>query len=152
MRDLIEKWIDEFVSVHNEEYGQIPCPYARSAQVEYIKADDIDHELKKILDDGITHEVVCIYTPTENYTPDVLHNKVMEWNDIAMKKDLVALEDHPESVEIINGARMNFGPCILILVQKLSKLNKASDILKKRGYYDNWTQEDLDKVVTWREE
>ena len=36
---------------------------------------------------------------------------------------------------------MNFGKAILILVQRLSKLNKASDILKKKGYYDNWPKE-----------
>jgi len=151
MRDLIEKWIDEFVSVHNEDYGQIPCPYARAAQIKYIKTDNIDLELKKILDCGLLHEVICIYTDTRNYTPDEFHDKVMEWNNMAMKKDLVALEDHPESVEIINGTKMNFGYCSLILVQKLSKLTAASNILKKKGYYDNWTQENLDEVVTWRE-
>lgn len=151
MRDLIEKWIDEFVSVHNEDYGQIPCPYARAAQIKYIKTDNIDLELKKILDCGLLHEVICIYTDTRNYTPDEFHDKVMEWNNMAMKKDLVALEDHPESVEIINGTKMNFGHCSLILVQRLSKLTAASNTLKKKGYYDNWTQENLDEVVTWRE-
>ena len=46
---------------------------------------------------------------------------------------------------------MNFGLCSLVLVQRLSKLNNASKVLKEKGYYDNWTQEDLDEVVTWRE-
>ena len=151
MVEQIKKWIEEFVSVHNEDYGQIPCPYARAAQVKYIKTDNIDLELKKILDCGLLHEVICIYTATENYTPYELHHYVMEWNTIAMKKDLVALEDHPLSEEIINGVQMNFGHCILILVQRLSKLTAASNTLKKKGYYDNWTQEDLDEVVTWRE-
>jgi len=150
MRDLIEKWIDEFVSVHNEDYGQIPCPYARAAQVKYIKTDNIDLELKKILDCGLLHEVICIYTATENYTPYELHHYVMEWNTIAMKKDLVALEDHPLSEEIINGVKMNFGHCSLILVQRLSTLTAASNILNEKGYYKNWTQENLDDVVTWR--
>ena len=151
MVEKIKKWIEEFVSVHNEDYGQIPCPYARAAQVKYVNTDNIDWELKKILDCGLLHEVICIYTATENYTPYELHHYVMEWNTIAMKKDLVALEDHPLSEEIINGVQMNFGHCILILVQRLSKLTAASNTLKKKGYYDNWTQEDLDEVVTWRE-
>jgi len=151
MVEQIKKWIEEFVSVHNESLNQTPCPYARAAQVKYIKTDNIDLELKKILDCGLLHEVICIYTATENYTPYELHHYVMEWNTIAMKKDLVALEDHPLSEEIINGVQMNFGHCILILVQRLSKLTAASNTLKKKGYYDNWTQEDLDEVVTWRE-
>ena len=151
MVEQIKKWIDEFVSVHNEQYGQTPCPYAKNALVKYVKTNNIDWELKKILDCGLLHEVICIYTATENYTPYELHHYVMEWNTIAMKKDLVALEDHPHSPEIINGVQMNFGHCILILVQKLSKLTAASNILKEKGYYDNWTQEDLDEVVIWRE-
>jgi len=45
---------------------------------------------------------------------------------------------------------MNFGKCSLILVQRLSKLTEASNILKEKGYYDNWSQENLDDVVIWR--
>jgi hypothetical protein len=52
--------------------------------------------------------------------------------------------------ENINGAKMNFGLCSLVLVQRLSKLNNASKVLKEKGYYDNWSKENLDDVVTWR--
>ena len=54
-----------------------------------------------------------------------------------MNKDIVALEDHPNDPEILNGEAMNFGKCSLVLVQRLSKLNTASTILKKQGYYDD---------------
>jgi hypothetical protein len=67
-----------------------------------------------------------------------------------LNKDLVALEDHPSDPEEVNGVTMNFGKCILVLVQRLSKLNKASAMLKKQGYYDNWSQENYDDVVSWR--
>ena len=67
-----------------------------------------------------------------------------------MYTDLVALEDHPDDKEIINGVQMNFGKCILVLVQRLSKLNEASNILKEKGYYDNWSKENLDDTVAWR--
>jgi hypothetical protein len=45
---------------------------------------------------------------------------------------------------------MNFGKCGLLLIQKLSKLNAASEQLKQKGYYDNWPAESLDYVVSWR--
>ena len=45
MKKEIEQWIDNFVSVHNEEYGQIPCPYARAAKVKYIETDDLGKSL-----------------------------------------------------------------------------------------------------------
>ena len=52
--------------------------------------------------------------------------------------------------EIINGAKMNFCLCSLVLVQRLSKLNNASNILKEKGYYKNWSKENLADVVNWR--
>ena len=33
MVEQIKKWIEEFVSVHNETLNQIPCPYAKNALV-----------------------------------------------------------------------------------------------------------------------
>jgi hypothetical protein len=45
---------------------------------------------------------------------------------------------------------MNFGECGLLIVQKLDKLNNASDQLKAKGYYSVWNQQDLDSVVSWR--
>jgi hypothetical protein len=93
---------------------------------------------------------VSLYTATDNYTPWMLTKLVEVFNMEAMKEDIVALEDHPLNEEIINGTKMNFGLCSLVLVQRLSKINKASNILKEKGYYENWSKENLDDVVTWR--
>ena len=67
-----------------------------------------------------------------------------------MPINYVILEDHPLSPEYINGVNMNFGSCGLLLMQKLDKLNSASDQLRDKGYYKHWSKEDLDSVVTWR--
>lgn len=67
-----------------------------------------------------------------------------------MNENYVILEDHPFSPEYINGVNMNFGACGLLILQKLDKLNKASDQLREKGYYDVWSKGDLDEVVTWR--
>jgi len=69
---------------------------------------------------------------------------------VLMPLDYVILEDHPASVEMLNGVSMNFGQCGLLLVSKLSMLNNASVHLKSKGYYDHWPIENLDAVVTWR--
>jgi hypothetical protein len=89
---------------------------------------------------------------TNEMSPTEVSNTVKIFNDNAMKNkiDIVALEDHPEDPEILNGISMNFGKAILILVQRLTKLNNASKILKKKGYYDNWPKENYDDVVKWR--
>ena len=46
MQKSIEKWIDKFVSVHNEKLGTVPCPYARNALINYVKTDDIRKSLE----------------------------------------------------------------------------------------------------------
>jgi hypothetical protein len=151
MKKEIEQWIDNFVSVHNEEYGQIPCPYARAAKVKYIETDDLGKSLADVVNNwSDEYQVACLYTATKNYTPYDLNHLIMEFNHVSMPRDLVALEDHPKEEEIINGVKMNFGKCILVLVQRLSDLNQSSDILREKGYYNNWSQENLDDVVAWR--
>ena len=152
MKDDIQKWLDDFVTQPNPLLnGFPPCPYARAAIVDYVETDHVSNSLEHLLEnwnDDI--QVVCLYTATENYTPEGLSYIVKEFNKVAMPKDIVALEDHPEDEEDVNGVKMNFGKCIIILVQRLSKINEASETLKKKGYYDVWSQENLDDVVTWR--
>ena len=67
-----------------------------------------------------------------------------------MGNNFVALEDHPDDEENINGVIMNNGKYPIVLMQRLSKIQMFSGILKKKGYYDVWTKENLDDVVNWR--
>jgi len=153
MKNEIQKWLDEFVTQPNPLLnGFPPCPYARAAIVDYVETDHVSNSLEHLLEnwnDDI--QVVCLYTATENYTPEGLSYIVKEFNKVAMPKDIVALEDHPEDEEDVNGVKMNFGKCIIILVQRLTKVNEASELLRKKGYYDTWSKENLDDVVNLRE-
>ena len=67
-----------------------------------------------------------------------------------MGNDFVALEDHPDDEENINGVIMNNGKYPIVLMQRLSKIQMFSGFLKKKGYYDVWSKENLDDVVNWR--
>jgi len=62
----------------------------------------------------------------------------------------VALEDHPEDIETINGVTMNHGSLVLVVVQKLARLNQYSKGLERTKYYHKWSEENLDDVVNWR--
>jgi hypothetical protein len=151
MKEDIIQWINEFVSVHNEEYGQTPCPYAKDALTRYEETEDLGQSLADTINNWSDDvHVVVIHTATENYTVNELRGIISKFNQVAMPNDFVALEDHPEDSEIINGVKMNFGKCILVLVQRLSKLNEGSTILRDKGYYNMWSQENLDDVVDWR--
>ena len=156
MIDEIKKWVEEFVSVHNETLGTVPCPFAKQAllkdTIKYVETERIGETLRSMIENwNDKYEVVCIYCDTMLYTPSEVSDIVNRFNDLAMKHDVVALEDHPLDDEYVNGVRMNFGKAILILVQRLSKLNKASAMLKKQGYYDSWSEENYNDVVKWRE-
>ena len=152
----IKQWVEEFVSVKNETLNKIPCPFAKQAllddKIKYISTERIGEALSDLVDNWTDkYEVVVLYTDTLLYTPSEVSDIVKRFNELAMPRDIVALEDHPEDHEILNGVEMNFGKAILVLVQRLSKLNRASAMLKKQGYYDNWSQENYDDVVSWRE-
>ena len=156
MEAEIKKWVEEFVSVKNETLNKIPCPFAKQAllddKIKYISTERIGEALSNLVDNWTDkYEVVVLYTETELYTPDEVSDIVKRFNELAMPRDIVALEDHPSDKEVLNGVEMNFGKAILVLVQRLSKLNRASTILKQKGYYDDWPEENYNDVVKWRE-
>lgn len=157
MIEDIKKWIEDFVSVHNTRIGHVPCPFAKQAMLseKILYVSGAEHTLADLLDSladdwNDKYEVVVVYCPTQLYTPQELSKIVRQFNDVAMNKDLVALEDHPLDPELLNGETMNFGKCSLVLVQRLSKLNSASRLLKKQGYYDTWPDANYNDVVQWR--
>ena len=135
----IKNWIEKFVSVHNETMDQVPCPFAKQAmldeRINYVSGGK--HTITPLLNSLASnwddkYEVVVVYSDKNELTPNQLKILVDDFNKFARDKDVVALEDHPDDPEILNGVSMNFGKAILILVQRLSKLNKASDILKRK--------------------
>lgn len=155
MVEEIKQWVEEFVSVHNTELNKIPCPFAKQAvlqnTVEYLETTKLRNTLMSLLHSwNDNHEVVVLYADTELYEPDEVADIVKRFNKLAMPYNLVALEDHPDDPEVLNGVTMNFGKAILVLVQPLTKLNKASNILKRQGYYDDWPEENYNDVVAWR--
>jgi hypothetical protein len=163
MKQFIEDvtdWVEEFVSVKNETLGHIPCPFAKRAilddKIIWLTASTIS-DLEKIItwqsnkELWGNKEVLIIGMKKDSITPFDLHEKIQSINQkVLIPNGLVALEDHPETIETINSVKMNQGEWVLVLIQSIDKLNRASEILKKQGYYDNWSKENLDDVVNWR--
>lgn len=72
-------------------------------------------------------------------------------NKLFADDDKVVLEDHPDYNEKIGNIDMSNGRYCLLFVQKKSKLNKFSNILSKTtDYYKNWSEKEMDDIVTWR--
>lgn len=158
IRNQLESWILDFVNKPNPLLNNwAPCPYARQALLNdktFIVFSD-SHNLFDTVSDHLalleSKEVIIVCFDHTKIDAIDLEKSVATYNQtVLMPLDYVILEDHPASVEMLNGVSMNFGQCGLLLVSKLSMLNNASVHLKSKGYYDHWPIENLDAVVTWR--
>jgi hypothetical protein len=157
IKSALIKWMQDFVEVPNAKLGNwAPCPYARAARINnkidvcFSSVPNLFFTIKEKLPALESMDVVVICFDHEFITPEVLQEWVAETNKYLMPKDFVILEDHPDSPEYVNGVRMNFGSCGLLVLQKLSKLNEAADKLNQQGYYNHWKNDELNSVVTWR--
>ena len=63
---------------------------------------------------------------------------------------MIALADHPQSPEVVNGVKFNQGKYALVLVQSHTKLHSHATILADKGYYDGWDEEYLQDVFAHR--
>lgn len=160
-------WIKTFVEKPNPLLGDwAPCPYARKARVNnkiHIELAET-HLLEAAVLDNIfwlddttgewvdtNKDVIVIAFDHNEITVDELSEFVDTMNDKLFEKDIIILEDHPNAkADKVNDVVMNFGKCGLLLMQRLSKLNEASEQLKEKGYYDHWDDAALNYVVNWR--
>ena len=151
------KWMTEFIEVPNPLLGNwVPCPFARQARVnnnisiKFASIAELTHTVRESVKLLESKEVVVVCFNHNDINPVELQEYVEGMNKTLVLENYVILEDHPHTPEYINGVCMNFGYCGLLVIQKLDKLNKASDQLREKGYYNHWTKEDLDSVVSWR--
>lgn len=153
IRLTLNQWLVDFVEKPNPLLNNwSPCPYARQARV--------NDQIQIVFDSPLNvanytskldnYDVVVLCFDHTKYSASQVELFTRHINSILLHKDYVVLEDHPESEELINGVRMNFGKCGLMILQRLSKLNTAADQLKEKGYYNTWSKENLDEVVNWR--
>lgn len=157
IKEKLINWIVNFLEVPNQQLNNwAPCPFARQARIKdniFYKFCTVP-ELTDTLTDSIyileQKEIVVICFNHTHINTLTLQKWVEDQNNILMPIGYVILEDHPEHPEYINGVKMNFGHCGLLLMTKLDKLNIASSQLKNKGYYSVWNKEELDFVVSWR--
>jgi len=157
IQQQLEAWLVDFVEKPNPMLnGWAPCPYARRARVtnrfdiQFAEPQDLVTVIQAAAKELHHRDVVAVCIDSSKISAEDLEQLVAEQNQLLASQDVLLLEDHPDAVEIINGVHMNFGACAIVFVQQLSKINEASEQLKNQGYYDCWSPENLNSVVTWR--
>ena len=162
----LESWIYSWVSVYNENLQAVPCPFAKQAYVDgkilvqeitpmggYSMSELIYGYLDTITNPWpfVEKEVIVLGCDPATITAVELADTVADCNAATLEpRGYVALVDHPASPEIIAGETMNQGSWALVLLQSKEKLNKASAMLERQGYYSTWSEENLNDVVNWR--
>jgi len=155
----IELWITNFLEVPHPALGGFsPCPYARSARVKnsyavYLGADPY-YDLKNCGRQGMGNRevIIYVYDPTE-WSHDMLAGSIELVNkEVLLPRDMLALEDHPDDVEMINGVCMNQGTYALALVQSPSDLNTKAKQMADKGFYHSWPEEYLQALFHHRQD
>ena len=149
----LNQWLVDFVEKPNILLNNwSPCPYARQARLsnQIHVVFDSPLEIAQYISKLDTHDVVVLCFDHTKFSASQIELFAKHINSILIWRDYVVLEDHPDSAEFINGAKMNFGECGLMILQRLSKLNTAADQLRDKGYYNTWSEDNLDQVVNWR--
>lgn len=155
----IALWIENFLEVSNPDLGgRSPCPYARSARLKNSYEVRLGYEayedLMSISRSGLGDKEVVIFAyPRDFYTPDEFADIINKTNQgFLLPVDLIALDDHPDHVEEVNGVCFNQGKYTLALVQSLSDLNARAKLMAKQGFYDQWPEEYLQDLFKHRED
>jgi hypothetical protein len=155
----IENWIVNFVEVPHPALGGFPpCPYARSARLKrsyqvFLGTDpyyDLKHRARHGI--GLSEVIIYAYDPTE-WSHELFASSLDQANqEFLLSADLLALEDHPHDVEIVNGVCMNQGTYALALVQSVSDLNAKARLMASKGFYHTWPENYLQALFQHRQD
>lgn len=156
--DQLYHWLKTFVEIPHPQLGNWPpCPFARQARLDstmVVKFCEVN-EFQKVIQESIQiltqKEVVVVCFDHTQINSAELQLWVEQINKSSlMPMGFVVLEDHPDYPEYVNGIKMNFNYCGLLVIQSLKKLNYHADQLRNKGYYNCWDQPALDQIVAWR--
>lgn len=155
----IESWLVNFVEVPHPALGGFPpCPYARSARMkrsyDVVLGMDPYYDLRNRARWGMGDREVIIYVYDPAEWPLTLFTASLQSanNEHLLRKDMLALEDHPEDAEIVNGVCMNQGTYAMALVQSLSDLNAKAKTMAGKGFYHSWPEEYLQALFQHRQD
>jgi hypothetical protein len=159
VRADIESWIANFLEVPHPALGGFPpCPFARQARMkrtfEVYLGTDPYYDLKNRARWGMGDREVIIYAyDPQEWPHELFAASIQSANtEHLLRADILALEDHPDDAEIVNGVCMNQGTYALALVQSLSDLNAKAKQMASKGFYHNWPEEYLQGLFQHRQD
>jgi hypothetical protein len=171
MRSITEdilQWSEFYLEPKNKHLGDVPvCPYARMARLQnkykvlechnFAGFQDTIIEGAKLAKDP-NIQIVIVGCSEIGYSPEELSSVIDMLNRVMVPNDIYLMCSHPyddeeeEEVEFLDtGAWEPDNEFMMVLIQKFDELEKASDNLRKTGYYDNWPSDYYEGTVKKRQ-
>jgi len=164
--DILE-WSEKYLEPKNEHLGDVPvCPYARMARLKktyrILECTEFDKFLDTVLEatnlaKNPEIQIVIVGCNDVQYTPEELESVIHAYNLVFVPQDIYLMCSHPyddeeeEEVDFLDtDGWVPDNEFMMILVQKFDELEKASDNLRKTGYYDSWPSDYYDGTVNKR--
>lgn len=154
IKEQIIEWIKFIEKPRGELSGFPVCPFALKTRINnrytilFVKKEDELYQIIPLFD-GSTKDIMIIYLEYDISVEQC--SKLREKLNLMYNvKDLAILESHMEDPFIINGVETTFTHGVLLLVQKLSDLNEASEDLMRTNYYSFWSKNQIEEVIEWR--
>jgi hypothetical protein len=152
----IMAWLINFVEQPNHQLnGWPPCPFARRARLDdriqiRLGADPYLDLMRADL--GSYDVLIYVYNPAR-FSSVEFNELILRVNQgFLLAKNMIALADHPDDQEIVNGVCMNQGQYAIAFVQELHKLNVFSRQLAQKQFYNGWPDDYLKVLFEGRED
>ena len=166
--DDILQWSEYYLEPKNKHLGDVPvCPYAKRARLENKYKIIECHNFANFQDDIIkgatlakdpNTQIVIVGCDDIGYEPEQLSSVIDILNRVLVPKDIYLMASHPwddeedEPVDFLDtGEWEPANEFMMVLIQKFDELEKASDNLRKTGYYDKWPKDYYEGTVLKRQ-
>ena len=165
--DDILTWSEKYLEPKNKHLGNVPvCPYARMARLQKTYRILECRNFKKFLDTILQAaemakdpeiQIVIVGCDDIQYEPEELAAVIHAYNLVFVPQDIYMMCSHPyddeeeEDIEFLDTDDWEpSNSFMMVLVQKFDELEKASDNLRKTGYYQHWPSDYYEGTVNKR--
>lgn len=163
----ILSWSKDVIEKPNEYLGNVPvCPYAAKARqdnaLKVLEVKEANKLIEKIVEgtelikDPKT-DIVIVACTDINITIEELSILIDGYNVVFVPQDIYLMASHPydeeeeEPVEFLESDSWEpDNEFLMVLIQNFDKLERASDIMHKKGYYEKWPQDYYNGTVNKR--
>jgi hypothetical protein len=176
IRKEVRLWSESYLEIPNVHLNKMPaCPYARKAWQDKkvdIKIRDPGkgyisnlHEHVKALDFNKKEILIFCDTSFQEYSLNKFQSIIDKFNDKYNQDDVYFMGFHPRNPPNEDDQEFLLNPTgdtsemptskidfSMMLIQKFSQLQEASDRLRRMGYYSKWPKDYYNEVVASRQE